>query len=387
MKSRSIVGDGARRGRLLAVLLLLPFISTCGGGGGGDAASAPASGSLDSLFGTAGKVTTDWGSTGDRASALVLQPNGKLVTAGKVATDFGSTSAHANALVLQPDVKLVAAGSGNGDFALARYNADGSLDTSFGTSGKVTTDFGTTTDSAFALVLQPDGKIVAAGGTFMARYNADGSLDAGFGTGGKVTTAGFGAVALILQADGKLVAAGDLFAPATNDNFGLARYNPDGSLDTSFGTGGEVLTDFGGEEFANALVLQPDGKLVAAGTTGSDFALARYNADGSLDTSFGSGGKVTTAGFGSARALVLQPDGKLVAAGDGFPPLATSDDFGLVRYNSDGSLDTSFGTAGKILTDFGGTNEAATSLVLQPDGKLVAAGSSNGDFALARYFP
>jgi len=401
------------------VLLVLPFISTCGGRGGGGTVAAPASGSLDSLFGTAGKVTTDLGSTGDRASALVLQPNGKLVAAGsangdftlaryntdgsldtsfgaagKVATDFGSTSDQAFALVLQPDGKLVAAGSANGDFALARYNADGSLDPSFGTGGKVTTDFGTTGDTALALVLQPDGKLVAAGSTsnfdcVLARYNADGSLDTNFGTGGKVTTTGFGASALILQPDGKLVAAGDLFTVATNDNFGLARYNSDGSLDSTFGAGGEVLTDFGGEEFATALVLQPDGKFVVAGvsSSGPDFALARYNTDGSLDTSFGSGGKVITAGFGSAAALVLQPDGKLVAAGDGFLPLATNDDFGLVRYNPDGSLDTGFGAGGKVLTDFGGANDAATSLVLQPDGKIVAAGISGGDFALARYFP
>ena len=152
-----------------------------------------------------------------------------------------------------------------------------------------------------------------------------------------------------------------------------------GDLDPTFGVGGKVTTDFGGYDSANALVLQPDGKLVAAGvrsTSDLDFALARYLPDGSLDPTFGVGGKVTT-DFGSsdvASALVLQPDGKLVAAGgvqfDG------PGDFALARYLPDGSLDPTFGVGGKVTTDFGGI-DGASALVLQPDGKLVAAGSSD----------
>src|SRR6266540_3708037 len=295
------------------------------------AASGDAPGDLDPTFGAGGKVTTVFG--GDsRAYALVLQPNGKLV----------------------------AAGVGPNGFVLVRYNPDGSLDTSFGGDGKVTTAIGFGAE-ANALALQPDGKLVAAGTSdiedsttvgpqfALVRYNPDGSLDTSFGVGGKVTTAiGDGAdrrharaFALALQPDGKLVAAGE-------PDFTLVRYR-DGSLDTSFGVSGKVTTSDGVLVVANALALQPDGKLVAAGmgwtgSTGFESALVRYNPDGSFDTSFGVGGKVTTdtGESGGAHALALQPDGKLVAAGSG-----------LIRYKPDGSLDTSFGVGGKVTTAIG----------------------------------
>ena len=376
-------------------------------------------GRLDSTFGTGGMVITDFG-FGSVANALVLQPDGKLVaagfigffasdgssrtnvalarylpdgtldptfgTGGKVITDVG-TDSDARALVLRPDGKLVVAGCiacvQFGDFALARYLSDGSLDTTFGVGGIVTTDFsddgGDDFESAFALVLQPDGKLIAAGNsddpvTFatrfaLARYLPDGSLDATFGVGGKVTTdfGGPWASALILQPDGKLIAGGPGYSGiCCFERFALARYLPDGSLDATFGVGGKVTTDFGGQGLStvvNAFVLQPDGKLVAAGA-GSDncctqrFALARLLLDGTLDATFGVGGIVTTdfpptAGFGTsqARALVLQPDGKLVAAG-----VVDGEDFGLARYRPDGTLDPAFGTGFEtnvnVLIDF-----------------------------------
>ncbi|MBA2434942.1 MAG: hypothetical protein H0V54_07660, partial [Chthoniobacterales bacterium] len=234
---------------------------------------------------------------------------------------------------------------------------DGDLDPTFGTNGKVTTDFGTIIDEARAVAVQPDGKIVTAGATVggnffdfaLARYNTDGSLDITFGTGGKVTTAfntnNDEAFAVALQADGKIVAAGFAVIGGTDD-FALARYNTNGSLDTTFGTGGKVTTAFGSSiDRAHAVAVQPDGKIVAAGRAviggGSfDFALARYNTDGSLDTTFGTGGKVTTACGSSndeAFAVALQPDGKIVAAGRVF---SNKEDFALARYNTDGSLDT-----------------------------------------------
>jgi uncharacterized delta-60 repeat protein len=302
-------------------------------------------GDLDRSFGRDGKVRTSF-RTGATASALVLQPDGKLVAAGN--SNAGSTA----------------------DFALARYHADGSLDATFGTGGIVRTPIGGVA-FAFALLLQPDGKLVAAGfqgftsTIALARYHADGSLDAGFGTGGIVLTpigTGAGASALVLQPDGKLVAAGGALAGGPSD-FALVRYHADGSLDPTFGTGGIVLTAFGSDAGASSLVLQPDGKLVAAG---ADFVLARYHADGSLDATFGTGGIVRTAISAGANALVLQPDGKLVAAG-GFSH------FALVRYHADGSLDATFGTGGIVVTAFG-SHAAATALVLQPDGKLVAGG-------------
>ena len=367
-------------------------------------------GDLDPSFGPGGRVLTDLGG-GDGASALVVQPDGKVVAAGGstvnfalaryhpdgsldnsfgnagvVLTDFGAPS-RAQALLLQSDTKLVAAGAtgDNHDFALARYHPDGSLDSSFGNGGLVVTDLGGGTDDAgaFTLVVQPDGKLVVAGASTenfaLARYHPDGSLDSGFGNGGVVLTdfgAASGADALILQPDAKLVAAGRISLLGGGD-FALARYNTDGRLDSSFDGDGRVLTDLGGP--ARALLLQPDGKLVAAGGSFTDFALVRYNPNGSLDTAFGDAGLVLTdfGPSGEAFALGGQPDGKLVAAG------GSSGNFALVRYNPDGGRDTSFGDGGLVRTDLSGS---ARALVLQPDGKLVAAGSSGRFFALARYF-
>ncbi|HEX5880137.1 MAG TPA: delta-60 repeat domain-containing protein, partial [Actinomycetota bacterium] len=151
-------------------------------------------------------------------------------------------------------------------------------------------------------------------------------------------------------------------------------------------TGGTVTTDIGGgDDVARALAVQADGKLVAAGVaptaTGSDFALARYNPNGTLDASFGAGGTVTTDLIGGANALVVQADGKLVAAG------VAGQDFGLARYNPNGTLDASFGAGGTVTTDIAGDSDAAQALAVQADGKLVAAGGAGpgGDFALARY--
>jgi uncharacterized delta-60 repeat protein len=228
-----------------------------------------------------------------------------------------------------------------------------------------------------------------------------GDLDRSFGTGGKVITDFAGdqdtARALVVQGT-KLVAAGSGTAvPGGLGAFALARYNPDGTLDTSFGTGGQVVTDVDGTDRAYALALQ-GGKLVAGGlsfsaTTGTigDFGLVRYNVDGSLDTTFGTGAKVTTdfarsgGSFDEARALVVQGR-TLVAAGFVGPFF----DFGLARYRADGTLDRSFGSGGKVTTDFAGQTDEAFGLAVQADGRLVAAGfmlSEFGemDFALARY--
>jgi uncharacterized delta-60 repeat protein len=352
------------------------------------AVAAPAqakAGDLDTSFGTGGKVTTDFGGPVDGARALAVQADGKLVAAG-----------YALGTAL--------------DFALARYNSDGTLDTSFGTGGKVTTDFVgeffSSNDLATALAVQADGRLVAAGftdtGLFaLARYNSDGSLDSTFGTGGQVTTriADFArAFALAVQPDGKLVAAGWAAGPSTGSrDFALARYNPDGTLDSTFGTGGQVTTDFGAGQVdeAHTLIVQGS-QLVAAGTgsslaSGFDFALARYNSDGTLDPGFGTGGTVTTdmgVGFNldEVRGLVMQGS-KLVALGATYT--GSSWDYGLARYRANGTLDPSFGTRGKVITDFAGGTDSAYALAMQADGKLVAAGDADTGFgphfALARY--
>src|SRR5437870_871368 len=187
-----------------------------------------------------------------------------------------------------------------------------------------------------------------------------GDLDPSFGTGGRVLTdfgGGDGARALALQADGRIVVAGSSSAGGFALDFARARDNSDGSLDPSFGTGGRVLTDFGGDDEARALALHADRKVVVAGCSDAggrpDFALARYNDDGSHDSSFGTGGKVLTdfGGDDEASALVFQSDGKIVVAGfsdaGGFALAA------LARYNPNGTLDASFGSGGRVLTDSG----------------------------------
>jgi uncharacterized delta-60 repeat protein len=338
-----------------------------------------------------------------------------------VTTDFQHSSESASAFAVQSDGKLVAAGAsdvnGNGsDFALVRYNSNGELDTSFGTDGTVTTDFGSPWEAATSLAGQADGKIVAAGFTVvspfadfaLARYNSDGTLDTGFGTGGQVIT-DFGevssqALSVAVQPDGKIVVAGYANIDG-NEDFALVRYNSDGTLDRSFGTDGRVATDFGlldqGFSYAlgYSLAVQPDGKIVLAGQAyiggGFDFALVRYNGDGTLDTSFGTGGRVTT-DFGSfndgAFSLAVQPDGRIVAAGQA--TVARGYGFALVRYNQDGTLDDGFGASGKVTTDFGlleqGFSSAgASDIAVRLYGKLVVTGRAyiNGDFrsALAQY--
>ena len=300
-------------------------------------------GSMDTSFGNSGNVTTDFGGGEDNARGIAIQPDGKLVTAGSAEDRSGPGWAN--------------------DFALARYNSDGSLDTSFGNGGKVTTAFFGDSDDASDVALQDDGKIVVAGSTFnnvdsswdvaLARYNPDGSLDTSFGNGGKVVTDYSGgddeARAVAIQQDGKIVAAGVNRQPPPGENepsnydFALARYNTDGSLDTSFDGDGKVTTDFdsGLADYANAVAVQQDGKIVAArytwnDTTGmSDQALARYNSDGSFDTKFNRGsGKVSTAlGHGaSIEDLAIQQDGKIVSAGRRIND-ATYYDFSLVRYH------------------------------------------------------
>ncbi|WP_308380028.1 calcium-binding protein [Streptomyces sp. ISL-43] len=340
-------------------------------------------GSLDSTFGPGGRVTTDFGSQFESANGVAVQPDGKIVAVGRT-------------------------GSGGGDFALARYNTNGDLDSIFDTDGRVTTDFSGQFESANGVAVQPDGKIVAVGRTSsgggdfaLARYNTNGSLDTTFDTDGRVTTdfnSGYGdeAHAVAVQADGKIIAAGTGWLSV---DFVLMRYNPDGSLDTSFGPdgNGKLFTDFGSFQFSSfdtafGVAVQTDGKIVAAGhanssnsNTGSRFALARYNTNGSLDPTFDTDGKVTTDftnGIDLARGVALQADGRIVAAGS-----ALFQGFALARYNTDGSLDTGFDTDGKVTTLFMTNNDGAWGVAVQADAKIVAVGRAGdtGNFALARY--
>lgn len=342
-----------------------------------------APGDLDVSFGTNGIVVTD--------------------VTGIPGPDDG------RAVALQPDDKIIVAGSTSLSFALVRYETDGSLDAGFGNNGSVVTSINIGGDTAFALAVQPDGKILVAGTSItmrnefaVVRYNPDGSLDTGFNGNGIVTTPiglGSGAIAyaIALQSDGKIVLAGaSTESPLGVDtDFALVRYNTDGSLDTSFDVDGKVTTALapaGSMDVVNAVVVQPDGKIAVAGTnTNLDFVVARYNTDGSLDTSFDSDGIVTTelGGNDLAWTIALQPDGKLLVAGQS-PTPAGPLGFAVARYEDDGSLDAAFG-GGFVETELPGlANAEAHALAALPDGRIMVGGfgingSGDSDFGLVRY--
>jgi len=353
-------------------------------------------GDLDPTFGTDGKVLTDFDHSTDIANAVAIQADGKLVVVGTIYQDNDFSDE---------------------DFAVARHNPDGTLDKTFGVGGKVQTDFPGLAAVASSVVVQPDGKIVVAGGAFplftfagdfkVARYNPDGSLDTSFGDGGIVTTTfpeGSYASDVALQADGKIIAAGTVFVDfnpgeSSNTDFALARYNPDGTPDATFGNGGQVSTDFLGlEDDAFSVLIQPDGKIVAVGSANDpatfyDFAAVRYLSNGTLDTTFGVAGKVHTdfgdQNFDRARSAALQPDGRIVAAGFAISQNGGIQNFAVTRYTSNGVLDTSFGTDGMTQIDFGSCCQSANKVLLQPDGKIITVGyanteSSDSDFLLAR---
>lgn len=317
---------------------------------------------------------------------------------GLVKTSFGGTYDSAYAVAIQADGKVVVAGAGAGGSALARYNSDGSLDTSFGTGGKVTTLIGSGC-YPHSIAIQSDGKIVAAGGASysdhlnfaVCRYNPDGSLDAGFGNGGAVITQMGNNTNVVnsvaIQPDGKIVAGGWV---ANNglEYFALARYNPDGSLDPGFGSGGKVITrvtNTQNEEYADSIAIQTDGKIVAGGISNADFALVRYNPDGTLDSGFGNGGKVITdlGYYERINSIAVQSDGKIMIAGSSHISNTGYYVVALVRHLPDGTLDNTFGSEGIVTTTAG----RGSSVAIQSNGKVVVAGYASGhpDFALFRY--
>ena len=358
-----------------------------------------ADGDLDPTFGIGGKVMTDFNHSTDWANAVAIQPDGKFVVVGTTykQNDFSDE-----------------------DFAVARYNADGTLDSSFGAGGKVHTDFPGLAAVPSSVLIQPDAKILAVGGAYplftflgnivMVRYNSNGNLDRSFGDNGIVTTvlsAGSYANAVVQQSDGKIIVAGTLFVDVvigdqSDTDFVLVRYNKNGSLDTTFGNGGVVSTDFfGREDDAFSVLLQPDGKIVAVGSANNpssfyDFAAVRYLDNGTIDETFGDAGTVTTdfgdLNFDRARSAVLQPDGRIVAAG-----FATSQgggvmNFAVARYTSSGVLDTSFSSDGKQQITFDDCCQSANQVLLQKDGKIIVVGypnteDSDSDFTLARLKP
>ncbi len=267
-----------------------------------------------------------------------------------------------------------------GAWFVPAWAAPGDLDRTFSGDGKLSENFGAN-DSGTALLIQADGRILAVGnqqvgayGAVAARYDSAGALDPSFSGDGKLTIDGISGAAAALQRDGKIVVGGQVIAPsgASSGDFALARLNPDGSPDSSFDGDGRVVTDFsetfpgGGSSdpfvSVSALAVQTDGKIVAGGSGSGNRHLARYNPDGSLDSSFSEDGKQKTE-FGSAAdttAVVVRPDGDLLTLGEG----------GLARYNADGFLDTGFSGDGKQSVGRGATDD----LAVQDDGRIVTVG-------------
>lgn len=361
------------------------------------------------------------------AAAVLLQPSGKLVVAGSAGPEgteqdfvlvrynadlsvdhtFGSggitvtaitpSDDFATALVAQSTGTLVLAGTTMGAtqqaFALARYSADGNLDPSFGTGGIVTSS-PNVLSQLHGVTVQPDDKLVAVGcasedtlcnRAVVLRYNPDGTPDLAFGQNGTVQLSFSTAVhsrsylsAVLVQPDGKIVAAGTV-QKATNA-FVVVRLNPDGALDDTFGKGGLSVSAFDG--YVTAVLRQPDGRVLVAGASdniNSVLVLARYQPDGSLDLGFAGDGMVQAAldVYNSDARLVLQPNGRIVLAG------TSGASWGLVRYNPDGSLDGTFGVGGRVRASV--TSGNLGDIKLLPDGKLVAVGSDGSRFVVVRY--
>jgi uncharacterized delta-60 repeat protein len=366
-------------------------------------AAGTKAGSLDKMFGMRGEVTAQLGtapsglSPESYAKGVAVQSDGKIVVAG------AASNAADNTL----------------DFAVTRYNIDGSPDVTFGAGGTGTaelTDFGGQATGR-DVVMQPDGKIVVAGDACdssgancrfaLARYNTDGAPDSSFGNGGKLTTS-FGGTnergyALALETLGKIVVAG-ISTGTVFSQFAIAQYLPDGTLDPSFGVGGEVTTAFGAPQTgagAHDVAVQADGKIMAAGwaqiSTGAmSFAFARYNTDGSLDTSFGTGGQTAfpvpfPGGVGEendgVHAVAIGSFGQIVALGSVFSSADSRWGWGLMQLNSDGSNNTNFG-GGLVTTDFAALcntfNQFGRDLVIT-GASVVAVGSACGQFGLVRY--
>lgn len=416
------------------------------------ALAGAAPGDLDPAFGTNGGVHTDFAGGTDQAFAAALDGQGRLVVGGEGGTattfpfeaeiarydgagnldpTFGTggkerlTLAPASsdflALGMEADGKIVGVGQasddGNTDYGfIIRLNADGTPDATFGVDGELAVPASYSLDG---LLFQPDGKLVVTGftplGTFIVeRYQAGTSvLDPSFGTAGVATTdfggSGGYAEALALQADGKLVVGGAVPVSADADGFGVARFTASGQLDPSFGGTGYVSTAFANSSGDLAsLAVQPDGRIVAAGEMGdftsdvipaSNMALARYNADGSLDSSFGSGGTVNlnlgqeSPGVNSnenIRAMALQPDGKIIGIGSHSDDGNSTPQMQVARFTTSGALDPNFGSGGLARGSIQG-DEASFGGLLQPDGKIVAVGFSSGpagpavDFGVMRF--
>ena len=415
-------------------------------------------GTLDNSFSGDGKATTNIG-THDYARSVAVQSDGKIVVAGesrigeqydvavvryntdgtldnsfsgdgKATTSINDSDDRASQVVIhenQNERKIIVAGNShtNGyfDFGVVRYNTDGTLDNSFSGDGIVTTDFDNGSDEAYSIAVHTNGKILVAGEAEIngqadfgvVRYNTDGTLDNTFGTNGKTSTnvgtrtSTDDARSVVLQSDGKILVVGESGSHG-NTNFTVVRYNSNGTLDNTFGANGKVTTKIGQENDATSVAVhesQEGRRIIVVGRSvvggHGDFVVMRYNDDGSLDTSFGGDGIVST-NIGNrasdntspsddyAQSVVVQSNGKILVAGHadvGSSPEGGANDFVVVRFNTDGALDGTFGNSGKVTTNIDQDNNEACSVELQSDGKILVAGHSfigdSWDITVVRY--
>ncbi|HYV92931.1 MAG TPA: T9SS type A sorting domain-containing protein [Chitinophagales bacterium] len=362
-------------------------------------------GQLDNTFSGDGKVKTPFpfGGSYGSVSTMTIQPDGKILIGGttpnassyhksfisRYNTDGtvdisiglgGNEDCEVFSLAVQQDGKIVVVQRFAEGYNLARYTSSGLLDP-FALNYQYYS-FGETTAA-----LQADGKIVVGGfmygdeGFMLLRYDSTGLFDTSFSSNGIVSTligSESGIYAVAIQSDNKIVAGG-YTQTGNNTDWALVRYNSNGTLDSSFGIQGIVTTAMSNTAI-NAIAIQPDGKILvsAPGT----FTLVRYNSDGSLDTTFGTNGIATDSTFESTGSFALQVDGKIVATG---ATLNLPDDFALIVLNEDGSIDSSFGTNGVTTTDFDNEIDKAICVAIEPDGKIVIAGGSDSRIELARY--
>lgn len=403
---------------------------------------AAQAGNLDPTLGFGGVVTKTISTETSDATAIAVQPDGKIIIAGisKVGTDYSfaiirykpngvqdstfgtygmvltpisaglSLSEYVGSVIVQPDGKILVTGSSHGNFLLLRYLPDGTPDPGFGTGGKVASLHSGLYGRS---VLQPDGKIVICGTTnddfAVVRYMADGTLDGSFSGSGAEHYGSAGiddCRAIALQPDGKIVLGGSSELPSTTGNFTLWRLKADGTLDATFGSAGTVVIPLENmASYGMALALQPDGKIILSGYSLQhitadkfNFAMTRVFANGKPDSAFGTAGSVVmplTSEDDFSSALALQADGKILQAG--MTSGLHSSDFGMVRYNNNGTPDLSFNTTGKVLCNLNMTTGThfANCIALQADNKILLGGTTSAtaepyiesQFALARFLP
>ncbi len=327
---------------------------------------------------------------------------------GYVITDFNQWE-EGRSIAIQQDGKIILTGESGNDIAIARYNEDGILDNTFGLNGKVITSNGLTINPS-SLALQQDGKIVLAGWTInnggtnhniaFVRYKTNGDLDSSFGSFGKVihdfSNYGDGLYSVKIQPDGKIVASGYYFTNGTNSDFLIVRLNSDGTLDGSFGNGGIVVKPVGNlADFAVSLALQSNNKILIGGYSDNgsnlDISIVRFHSNGDIDSAFGNNGKVNLPignGNSGIQSICVQSDNNIVAAGFSYNA-QINEDFTILRLDTNGVLDNTFGNGGITITEINtGAHERINSIAIQFNGKIIAVGesqNSGNSIALARY--